>query len=313
MSTLTPCIAGCDISKDQIDCFILTSNCAFKCRNNPEALEAFAIKLRDLNVTLVIVEATGGYEAKLMRALWQAGVPVACVNPGRVRNYARAAGQLAKTDIIDAQIIAEFGQTFAPDPTPEVSLTQCKLKIYVSRRRQLIAMRKAEKTRLKQCDDPEVVEMIDAMIRSISLQIDLVEKQIDTLISSDPEAVQKKKIVSSMPGIGPVTAAILIAELPELGRLNRRQIAALVGLAPVNRDSGQMRGHRTIWGGRRMLRSSLYMPSLTAARNNPVLSAVHKKLIAKGKPQKVALTAVMRKMLVTLNAMVNSQNLWKPS
>lgn len=312
MTTIPPSLCGCDISKDRIDACLLPSNQVLTCANQPDAIDAFISTLKQQDVSLVVVEATGGYERQLAEALWQAELPVAIVNPRQVREFARACGQLAKTDRIDAYVIARFAVSMSPEPSAPVDERLIKLKALVTRRRQLVDMRKAEKTRLPQCRDKDLKASILDMIALLTDKIDHLEGQIKTLLKAHPVTAQRCELLTSMKGIGPVTAAALIAELPELGQLNRRQIAALLGLAPLNRDSGRMRGRRKIWGGRKALRNQLYMPALTAARSNPAMRSLYTRMQKRGKEHKVILTAIMRKMIVTLNAMVKDGNRWEP-
>ena len=312
MTTIPARLCGCDVSKDHIDGCLLPSNQVLRCANQADAIDAFLATLQQQDVSLVVVEASGGYERGLVEALWQAGLPVAVVNPRQVRDFARACGQLAKTDLIDARIIASFAIAIAPEPSAPVDDMLIKLKALVTRRRQLVGMRKAEKTRLPQCRDNDLKASILDMIALLSDRIDRLEGQIRTLLKTHPVTAQRHDLLTSMKGIGPVTAAMLIAELPELGQLTRRQIAALLGLAPLNRDSGLMRGRRKIWGGRKALRNQLYMPALTAARSNPTMRRLYTRMERDGKPHKVILTAIMRKMIVTLNAMMKTGNHWKP-
>lgn len=312
MTTIPPSLCGCDVSKDHIDACLLPSNQGLTCANQPDTIDAFIATLEQQAVSLVVVEASGGYERGLVEALWRADLPVAIVNPRQVRAFARACGQLAKTDLIDAHIIARFAIAIAPEPSAPVDERLVKLRALVTRRRQLVDMRKAEKTRLPQCRDTDLKTSILDIIALLTDRIDHLEGQIKTLLETHPVTAQRRDLLTSMKGIGLVTAAALIAELPELGQLTRRQIAALLGLAPLNRDSGLMRGRRKIWGGRKALRNQLYMPALTAARSNPAMRSLYTRMEKRGKEHKVILTAIMRKMIVTLNAMMKTGNHWKP-
>lgn len=311
MTNLPRCIAGIDVSKDRLDCFVIGEESVQSYAN--EALQVSDL-IRDLKrrgVELVVVEATGGYESILVRALWKADVTVSRANPRQVRDFARAAGRLAKTDKIDARMIAEFGRVMSPLPTPAMEDNVLKLRAFMDRRRQLVEMRKAEKTRLLQQSEPDLQASIREIIETFSCQIRQLEKQAFEMVKQNAELRQRFKILCSVPGIGRITAAVLLVALPELGRLTRRQIAALLGVAPLNRDSGHMRGRRAIWGGRKTLRNSLWMAALTAARMNPVFKAFSDRLKAKNKPGKAVIIAVMRKMIVTLNAMTRDDRMWQ--
>jgi transposase len=259
---------------------------------------------------LIVVEATGGYQRRVVAELVAAGHRVAVVNPRQVRDFARGLGILAKTDRLDALVIARFGQHVRPRTIAQRPEKQEELAQLVVRRRQLVDLRTAEKNRRETVVSPSVKKSIQQVLDLLNKQIDRIDKQLLALVDSDDEWRHKAGIVSSVPGVGPVTSASLLAELPELGRLNRQQISALVGLAPFNRDSGRFQGKRSIWGGRASVRSVLYMAALTARRCNPVLRAFADRLEHAGKPFKVVLTACMRKLLVILNTMIRSNTHW---
>ncbi len=310
MTIVTPCVAGCDVSKDRLDLHIAPCGAVLQVTNDVAGFSLLADRACAAGASLVVVEATGGYERGLVQSLWAAGLPVSVVNPRRVRDFARASGRLAKTDAIDAEVLSAFALAFKPEPTAPQSAQLSRIRAIVGRRRQTIAMRTAEKTRLAQCTDGAMRQMIEQVIALFDSQIGALDRQLAASIKANRTMARKYTVLSSVPGIGPVSAASLIADLPELGTLTRRQIASLVGLAPFNRDSGAMRGRRTIWGGRRALRTGLYMPALTASRSNWVYKAFKAKLEAQGKPQKLILTAIMRKMIVTMNAMIRDDKLW---
>lgn len=263
-----------------------------------------------LEPSLVLMESTGGYELPLLKDLLSSSIPAAVINPRRVRDFAKAKGRLAKTDKIDAAIIAEYAATFQPLPQKELAELSIKLKGLAARRRQLIDMRTQEKNRREHALDKSIAESIKVIIGALDREIAKIDKQIKSDIDQSPKLKQKSQLLQSMPGIGNHTAMMLACQLPELGCLNRRQIAALVGLAPINRDSGQFRGKRMIGGGRVHVRRLLYMPTLVAIQHNPQIKTYYERLLEKGKCKMVALTAAMRKMLVILNSMAANQTTW---
>jgi len=250
----------------------------------------------------VVCEASGGYERKLVRALHEAAIRVSVVSASRVRQYARAAGILAKTDSIDAKVLCAFGEAIKPELTPARESTQERLRELEAHRRHLSALQIAEKNRAEQVSNDLVSQFSAKLVRQIQKQIDALDLLIKELINQSPELVHKAQKLTAITGVGERTAVLLLAQMPELGELNRREAAALAGLAPFNRDSGMMRGKRTIFGGRRAVRSGLYMAALVAARYNPILREFYQRLRSAGKPPKLALTAVMRKLLIVLNS-----------
>jgi transposase len=259
------------------------------------------IKQKQCGKVQVICEASGGYEQELLEALGEASVAFTLVQATRVRQYARAAGILAKTDKIDARVLARFGAALQPLPTAPRSAAQKLLRELESQRRHLSALLVGEQNRLEQLQDEELRALARTLMGRCKKQIARIDARIASLIAQDQELCQKAQKLTGIKGVGERTAALLLAQMPELGTLNRRQAAALAGLAPFNRDSGIMRGKRTIFAGRRTLRSGLYMAALTASRHNPILSSFYRRLRSKDKPHKVALTAVMRKLLLALN------------
>jgi transposase len=259
----------------------------------------------------VIVEATGGLERVLVGELLAAALPVSVVNPKRVRDFARAAGQLAKTDRLDAQVLAHFGQTFNPPVLAAQTAEAEQLADLVGRRQQLVEMMTAEKNRLE-TSRGAMRQRVQSHIDWLAEEIEAINRAIEALLDSNPQWQETVNLLQTAPGVGPVTTQTLVAELPELGRLNRHQIAALVGVAPLNQDSGLKRGRRRVFGGRAAIRRVLYMAALTASRWNPVIRPFYQRLLAAGKKKKVALTACMRKLLVMLNAMVRDQKPWFP-
>jgi transposase len=261
-------------------------------------------------IELIVVEASGGFEQALVGELAAASLPVVVVNPTRVRNFARAKGQLAKTDKIDAQVIADFAQSIRPEVRPLNPAQQQLIKALVTRRRQLIDMQTAEKNR-RTSINPALLPRLDKHLEWLAAELQEIEVELNDWIDKNTHWRETRNRLESVPGVGGVTSFTLIAELPELGTLSRQKIAALVGLAPFNRDSGRTRGRRHIFGGRADVRSVLYMAALSGIRYNPVIQAFYNRLIAKGKLFKVAITACMRKLLTILNAIVRDGTYWK--
>jgi len=249
----------------------------------------------------LICEASGGYEQALLESLQKSKVKVTVVQAVRVRQYARAAGILAKTDRIDAKVLAAFGSAMQPQPTPPLSAEQKRLRQYEAQRRHLSRILVAEENRLAQVSCAELRALSRSLMSKIKKQIETLDRRIGELIAQDQTLYEKAQKLTAISGVGACTAALLLAQMSELGQLNRRQAAALAGLAPFNHDSGSIRGKRAIFGGRRAVRTGLYMAALSAARFNPILSRFYQRLRAKGKPHKLALTAVMRKLLLALN------------
>ncbi|MED5620143.1 IS110 family transposase [Ideonella sp. BN130291] len=310
-------VVGIDVAKAHVDVSVLGAKFdAQRFDNEAEAHSALAAALKPLGVALVVMEATGGYEAVLACALQAAGLPVAVVNPRQARDFAKAMGRLAKTDTIDARMLAEFAATLlrrddlASLLRPMADSDQQALAALVTRRRQLLSMLLSERQRM-QLAIAVVRPSIEAMIEAIRKQLDEVEAQMVSHVQTHFQDLDK--LLRSASGIGPVASATLIAELPELGKLNRREIAALVGVAPMANDSGNSRGRRRVQGGRFEIRRVLYMATLTAARHNPAIKAFYNRLKAAGKLTKVALVACMRKLLTTLNAMVKTNKPWDKS
>lgn len=315
--SITSVVVGIDVAKAHVDVAVLGAKIdARRFDNEAEAHSALAAALKPLDVGLVVLEATGGYEAALACALQAAGLPVAVVNPRQARDFAKSMGRLAKTDRIDARMLAEFASVLVRRPDlanlirPLADAQQQALAAMVTRRRQLVAMMLSERQRL-QLAIAVVRPSIEAMIQAIRNQLDDVEAQMVGHVQA--HYAELDKLLRSASGIGPVASATLIAELPELGRLNRREIAALVGVAPMANDSGNAKGRRRVQGGRFEIRRMLYMATLTAARHNPAIKAFYDRLKAAGKLPKVALVACMRKLLTTLNAMVKTNKPWDKS
>jgi transposase len=302
---------GIDVAKDHLDVHVLPTGEAFCCPADSAGVTSLVVRLQAVRPALIVLEATGGYEGLIAAELAAADLPVAVVNPRQVRDFARALGRLAKTDRIDAEVLACFAEKVRPRFQTPPSEEEQQLKVLVARRQQLVAMRTAELNR-RALAGGRVRRSIDAVLKMLGRQIENLEHDIDGAIRRSPVWREKDDLLRSVPGVGPGTSRTLLAALPELGTLSRRRIASLVGLAPFNRDSGLLRGRRTIWGGRADVRTALYMPTLTAIRINPVLRAFYQRLRAAGKTAKMALTACMRKLLVTLNAILRSQCPWQP-
>jgi len=300
---------GIDVHKDTLEICVGRREKQWECLNNEAGVEQLLTTLLDLSPTLIVVEASGGYERHLVTEGFAAGLPVVVVNPTRVRRLAEALGIIAKTDRIDAYVISRFAALVHPAVREPQSAEQQQLNALVTRRRQLVGMRTAEKNRLSTC--PVLMRGdIAEHIAWLESRIEQLEDEINDMLTNNPSWRERVALVTTVPGIGRVTAATLLAELPELGTLNRQKIAALAGLAPYNRDSGPRKRTRRIFGGRTSVRCVLYMAALSASRHNPVIQRFYQRLIDSGKKEKVALTACMRKLLVIVNAMVRKQEPW---
>lgn len=278
-----------------------------------EALAALVERLQALAPALVVMEATGGYETVVASALAAAHLPLAVVNPRQIRDFARATGKLAKTDRLDAAAIAHFAEAIRPPARPIADAQAQALGELVARRRQVIEMMVAERNRRRMASQRRVIRAIERHLALLQTELSELEGDIDDAIRNSPAWQADADLLQSVPGVGPATLRTLIAELPELGHLTRRKIAALVGVAPVNRDSGTLRGRRTIAGGRPAVRAGLYMATLVASRANPVIAAHYNKLRATGKTGKQALVACMRKLIVILNAILRDRKPWQPA
>jgi len=307
----TACI-GIDVSKATLDVYVLSSKEHIRVPNNVKGFKKIVSRIKAIKPSKVVMESTGGYEALCAAHLVAYGIPLAVVNPRQVRDFARALGILAKTDTIDARILALFAEKISPQCRPLSSEEERTLKELVVRRRQLVKMRTMESNRRGRIGSRDVSKSITSVLKSIDRQIDLIEREINTRIKASPVWRDKDDILQSIPGIGPKTTYTMLACLPELGCLNRHQIASLAGLAPMNRDSGMFRGRRTIVGGRSIVRTSLYMPTRNAVRNNPVIKQLYNRLVAAGKPDKAAITACMRKLLTIMNAILRDNRPWCP-
>lgn len=302
---------GIDVSKDTLDVHVLPSNRRHHCNNSPADIQTLADELLSLRPALIVLEATGGYQTQLAALLYDRGLPVAVVNPRQVRDFARADGQLAKTDRIDAQILAKFAQRMQPPLRDLGDENDRKIKALVTRRRQLLDMHAAESNRLGQTRDTVVVASIRSVLKVIEAQIKDTDNTIDECIRRSPLWLEKATLLDSVPGVGPATIRCLLANLPELGRLNRRKISKLVGVAPLNDDSGTHAGYRAIRGGRRDVRNALYMATLVATRHNPRIRSHYQHLLANGKKKLVALAACMHKLLIILNTMIKTNQPWR--
>lgn len=308
----TPCVyVGIDVSKARLDVAVRPSGEPLSVAYDATGITTVLMPLTQVSPIRIVVEATGGLERPLLRALVDAALPVIVVNPRQVRDFAKATGQLAKTDALDAQVLARFAEVIQPTlrvlPDPQTQ----ELAAVLARRRQVLAMQGAEHNRLDRAPG-RVRKRIEAHLRWLRDELARLDADLDDLIQQSPIWRAREELLQSVPGIGPVMSRTVLAELPELGLLNRKQIAALVGVAPFNRDSGRLRGHRTIWGGRASVRRVLYMAALVATRWNPVIRLFYQRLRAAGKAPKVALVAAMRKLLTILNAMVHHGTPWQP-
>jgi transposase len=311
MRTSAAQFVGIDVSKAQLDVAVRPRGETWTVVHDEAGLSGLVARLRTLAPALIVVEATGGWEVALVGALAAALLPIAVVNPRQVRDFARSTGTLAKTDRLDAQSLAHFAEALRPEPRPLPTAQAQELSALLQRRRQLVDMLTAEKNRLPLAAR-RIRPQLQAHIAWLQQQITQFDDDLRELVRSSPLWRDKEDLLRSAPGVGPVLATTLVAALPELGTLTRQQIAALVGVAPLNRDSGTLRGRRTVWGGRAQVRTVLYMSTLVAVRHNPVLAAFYQRLRAAGKAPKVALTACMRKLLTILNAMLKHHTRWAP-
>jgi transposase len=302
---------GIDVSKDRLDVHLRPSGESFTVARDGEGLAALVQRLLTLAPALIVMEATGGYETVVAGALAAARLPLAVVNPRQIRDFARATGKLAKTDRLDAAAIAHFAEAIQPPARPIADAQAQALGELVARRRQVIEMIVAEGNRRRRASQRRVVRAIERHLALLQAELSELDRDIDDAIRKTPAWQADADLLKSVPGVGPATLRTLIAELPELGHLTRRKIAALVGVAPINRDSGTWRGRRTIAGGRPAVRAALYMAALVASRANPVIAAHYKKLRAAGKTGKQALIACMRKLLVILNAVLRDRKPWQ--
>jgi transposase len=301
---------GIDVSKRMLDVALGADAKIERVENAAPQIEALVRRLSALKPQLIVLEASGGYETALVGELGAAGAPVAVVNPRQVRDFARALGRLEKNDALDARMLALFAQRVRPPVRELPDQLGRELKALMARRRQVVEMLVAEQNRLGQA--PQVLHhQLRSHIDYLRKDLHRLTDDLDQLLRNSPLWRERENLLKGVPGVGPVTCFTLLAELPELGRLTRREIAKLAGVAPLTRDSGMMRGKRTVWGGRAPVRATLYMATLSATRHNPIIAAFYRRLCAAGKPPKVALTAAMRKLLTILNSMVKHRTAWR--
>jgi transposase len=302
---------GIDVAKSELVVAVRPSGERLTFSNDAKGLAKLVKRMKQLKPERIVLEASGAYEMAAVQALAAAALPVIVVNARQVRQFAQALGRLAKTDGIDADVIAHFGEAVRPAQRPFPGEAHRELEALVTRRRQLVEMRAAELNRKETA--PRILHPnIDQVIAFLSEQIDKNDRDLEQLIRSSPLWREADDLLQSVPGVGPVVSATLTALLPELGTLSRKQIAALVGVAPLNNDSGERTGKRTTWGGRSSVRATLFMAALTARRHNPPLRAFHERLLKRGKPAMVALVATMRKLLTILNSMLRTRRPWAP-
>jgi transposase len=302
---------GIDVAKDRLDVHVRPSGDAFAVARDSEGVAALVGRLAGLRPGLIVLEATGGFETVVAGAVAAAGLPLAVVNPRQIREFARATGRLAKTDKLDAEINALFAERIQPEPRPVPDDQARALAELIARRRQVVDMMTMERNRRHMLTGKRLIKSVDRLLAVLQKELSSLEMELDDTIRGTPAWREKEELLTSVPGVGDTLARTLLADLPELGQLGRRQIASLVGVSPFNRDSGRFRGKRTTWGGRAKVRSVLYMGALVASRHNPILSAFYQRLLTEGKEKKVALTAVMRKLLVILNAIVRDGTPWQ--
>lgn len=310
MSTST-LFVGIDVAKAELEIALRPSGERWSVSNTPQGHAQLVERLKPLSIERIVLEASGGYEKPLLAALGAAGLPVIAVNARQVRDFAKALGILAKTDRLDAQVLAHFAEAIRPALRPLPTAEAEALQALLVRRRQLVQMLATERTRWHQAQ-PAVRPSVQTLIEHLEAQLGALDEAVSAQIEASPLWKQKDDLLRSAPGVGPTLARTLLAALPELGSLGRQKISTLVGVAPLADDSGQHRGVRRIWGGRAEVRAVLYMSALSAVRCNPVLRAFYHQLLRRGKPKKVALVACMRKLLVILNAMLKHQTRWSP-
>lgn len=302
---------GIDVAKDRLDVHVRPSGEAFAVARDSEGVASLVDRLADLKPGLIVLEATGGFETVVAGAVAAAGLPLAVINPRQIREFARATGRLAKTDKLDAEINALFAERIQPEPRPVPDNQARALAELIARRRQIVDMMTMERNRRHMLTSKRLIKSVDRLLAVLQKELSSLEHELDDTIRGTPAWREKEELLTSVPGVGNGLARTLLADLPELGQLGRRQIASLVGVSPFNRDSGRFRGKRTTWGGRAKVRSVLYMGALVASRHDPVLAAFYQRLRADGKEKKVALTAVMRKLLIILNAIVRDGRPWQ--
>lgn len=304
---------GIDISKKTFDVYETTSQQSRSFGATDQDVAKAVTWMSSFSPSLILLESTGGYEKNLVFELMAAGLPVKVINPRKVRDFARAMGKMAKTDTIDAMVIARYAATFKPLPQKPVDRLADKAKSLIARKRQLVGMRTQEKNRREHALETAIKKSIQAIINTLDQEIAKIDKELNDYVDRMPKLKKKKALLKSIPGIGEASATTLLFDLPELGTLNRREIAALAGVAPINRDSGQFRGKRMTGGGRVKIRTQLFMPTLVAIRHNPLIRNYYQNLLSRGKARMTAVVACMRKLLVIMNAMVKTNTPWSPN
>jgi transposase len=303
---------GIDIAKDSMEVAVHESQEKWSFANDETGIAKLKTRMKKLKPSLIVMEATGGYEVAVAAELHSLGFPVAVVNPRHIRDFARSVGILAKTDALDAKVIARYAATVKPEARALPAEDTRRLGVIMMRRRQIVVMRTAEKNRLHQAD-PEIKGRIKVHITWLEQELDDINKELKQMIESSPEWKEKNDILQSVPGVGQNLAMTILSDFPELGQLNRKQAAALSGVAPFNRDSGIMRGKRSIWGGRGVVRAAVYMSIVSAIRFNPQIKTFYQRLVKAGKLRKVAMVACMRKLLCILNVMLKNHTSWNYS
>jgi transposase len=302
--------AGVDVSKGRLDVCLLPGRQAFCVANDPEGIDELVRRLEETRPELVVLEATGRYERPAATAIAALGIAVAVVNPRQARDFAKATGRLAKTDKIDAEVLARFASAVGPEPSVLPDEEMRALQAILARRRQILEMLVAEKNRLQMAPEA-VAKRVRAHVKWLERELSRTDRDLDEAVAESEVWRRNEGLLRSVPGVGPVLARTLLAELPELGSLAPKRLSALVGVAPFNRDSGTLRGKREVWGGRAPVRAALYMGALVATRHNPVLKEFYGRLLKAGKPKKVALVACMRKLLSILNALMRDRAIWR--
>ena len=304
------CYIGIDVSKAVLDVYILPFKKYMQFKNDIKEIKKLGHKLKTFPQASIVMEATGGYEKQVAQSLQKMGLGVSVVNPRYIRDFAKALGKLAKTDRIDAEVIASFAEKMQPRPNRECNENQQKLAELNARRRQITEMIVMEKNRLDKASN-ELKKSIQRIINALEKELQAINEALEKFILNDADYSQKNALLKSIKGVGPVVAAGVLADLPELGKLNAKQISALAGLAPYNRDSGSLRGKRTIWGGRACVRTTLYMATLVATKHNPQIKSFYERLCNAGKMKKVAIIACMHKLLIIMNAMIKRGESWR--
>ena len=302
---------GIDVSKRTLDVCLLPEGESFVLTNDQEGVDQLLSHLEGVSPELVVVEATGRFERLAATSIASAGIAVAVVNPRQARDFAKAIGQLAKTDKIDAFVLARLARAVEPSPSVLPDAETRLLQAILARRRQLLSMLTAENNRLQMAREEALAKRIRAHMKWLEKEISRTDSDLQEAIEASASFKENESLLRSVPGVGPVLARTLLAELPELGKLTHKRLCALVGVAPFNRDSGQRRGKQEVWGGRASVRAALYMGALVATRHNPTIKGFYKRLVAAGKPKKVALVACMRKLLTILNALMRDHAVWR--